>query len=242
MLKCCEHLPLQKGPPASVVQLGKVPRGLRAQSNARTVAARQRGSWGVTAPAPPPGLEVWRGLHQGPGRWLVGEDGSTVAELQTAPGRGHWGCGPTGGACLGGASSTGLSPTLETLFRSSLESRKTFCLNKEDEASQAWKLNIQSKVKSELLPSHPPSTSIEGKAVWDDNRKGTEVAQARRGDVFCRHSNAHLSHWSWDSRTGAFTEAPALRERSSAECRPTKLPTASAKNTPDIIISLTSTT
>ena len=53
---------------------------------------------------------------------------------------------------------------------------------------------------------------------------------------------AHLSHWSWDSRTGVFTEAPVLRGHSSAESRPAKLPTASAKNTSDIIISLTSTT
>lgn len=147
---------------------------------------------------------------------------------------------PTRGACPGGANSTGLSLTLDALFRSSPESRKTLCLNKEDEASQAWKRNIQSSLSS--YPPRPPPTPAEGKAVWGDNRKGAEVAQVRRGDVSCRHSNAHLSHWSGDSRTGVFTEAPALRGRSSAESWPAKLPTASAKNTPDIIISLTSTT
>lgn len=89
-----------------MVQLRKVLRGMRAAEwceDSGSVAAKGCGSWGVTALAPPPDLEVWRGLHQGSGWWLVGQDDRAAAELWAGPwAEAAGGVVSTRGACLGG--------------------------------------------------------------------------------------------------------------------------------------------
>lgn len=121
--KSCKHLPLQNGPPASVVQLGKVPRGLQVAEVCKD-SGRQR-TWQLGVSQPWLHFQVWRcggaSIRAQGGGWCKRMAGQWQSSGQTrAEATGD--VVPTRGACPGGESSTGLSPTLDTLFRSSPES------------------------------------------------------------------------------------------------------------------------